>query len=111
MKKWRCIVESERTINVCISAQLYRRRNHASQAIPSPEATLLVATALRAYESTLNIESGDIEKTAVFTLYEIISAYFYNQQVAYAARATSWDGLQLGCVQKQKKKRSVPIHQ
>jgi hypothetical protein len=48
-------------MNVCMSAQLYRRRNHASQAIPSPEATLLVATALRAYESTLNIESGDID--------------------------------------------------
>ena len=81
MKKWgRRIVKSERTMNVCISAQLYRRRNQASHVIPSPEATLLVATALRAYESTLNIESGaDIEKTAVFTLHEIISANFYNQ--------------------------------
>jgi len=67
-------------MNVRISAQLYRRRNHASHAIPSPDATLLVATALRAYESTLNIESGDIEKTAVFTLREIISATLYNAE-------------------------------
>jgi len=70
------IVESERTMNVSISAKLYRKRNHASNAIPSPEATLLVATALRANESTLNIESGDIEKTAIFTLHKIISANF-----------------------------------
>jgi hypothetical protein len=59
-------------MNVCMSAQLYHRRNHTSQAIPSPEATLLVATALRAYESTLNIESGDIDFSGARGLYSAV---------------------------------------
>ena len=50
------------------SAQLYLSKNHASQAIPSPEAILLTAIAALAYPSTVKRLSGDIEKTAVSTL-------------------------------------------
>lgn len=55
-------------MNVFRSAQLYRRRNQASHAMPRPEAILLPAMALRAYEPTVKAESGEMEKTAVSTL-------------------------------------------
>jgi hypothetical protein len=50
------------------SAQLYRKRNQASHAIPRPDAMLLAAIALLAYVSIVNKEPEAIEKTAVLTL-------------------------------------------
>jgi hypothetical protein len=55
------------TQKTCTSAQLYRRRSHASHAMPRPEAMLDAEMAERACESTVNIESGDMERTVVFT--------------------------------------------
>jgi len=64
-------VDKSLTIKVCRSAQLYRRRNQASHAIPRPDAMLLAAIAPFAYASTVNKEPGFIEKTAVLTLGEV----------------------------------------
>ena len=60
-------------MNVWRSAQLYRRRNQASQDIPRPEAMLLEAIALCAYGSTLKMEPGLMENTAVSTLEKGVS--------------------------------------
>lgn len=52
---------------VCVGNQWYWKRNHASHVMPSPVNALLVATAYRANEFTLNTPFSDMVNTPVFT--------------------------------------------
>ena len=78
-------------MNVFKSTQPYRSRNQTSHAIPRPHAVPLIATAVRAYESTLKMESAVIANIVVVKLN--VAFRSLNMQLAtktYAARPTSF---------------------